>query len=61
MLFGTIIDIDMNDRGIERCSNNFQIYHKNKKQDFIVIQGHKNNCKTMIKLSNFITKISVLS
>jgi len=62
MLFGTIIDTDTNDRGMERCSNNLQIFNnKDNKQDFTVIQGYKNNCKTMIKLSNIITKISALS
>lgn len=60
MPFGTIIDIDTNIRGMERYSNNLQIFNnKDNKPDFIVIQDYKNNCKMMIKLSNITIKISV--
>lgn len=60
--FGIITDIDTNVCGMERCSNNSQIFNnKDNKQDFTVIQDYKNNCKTMIKLNNIIIKISVLS
>lgn len=62
MLFGIIIDIDTNDRGVEHYSNNLQKFNnKDNKQGIIVTQGCKNNCKTMIKLNNIIIKISVLS
>lgn len=62
MLFGIIIDVDMNDRGIERSSNNLRIFNnKDNKQDFMETQGYKSNYKKMIKLSNIIIKISVLS
>ena len=61
-LFGIIIDIDTNDRGMEHCSNNLQKFNnKDNKQEFIVTQGCKNNYKTMIKLNNIIIKISALS
>ena len=60
--FGTIIDIDTNISGTERYSNDLQIFNnKDNKPDFIVIQVYKNNCKTMIKLSNITIKISVLN
>lgn len=62
MPFGTIIDIDTNVRGTERCSNNLRIFNnKDNKQDFIVTQDYKNNYKTMIKLNNITIKISVLN
>lgn len=62
MLFGTIIDIDTNVRGTERCSNNLQISNnKDNKQDFIVTQDYKSNYRTMIKSNNITIKISVLN
>lgn len=62
MPFGIIIDIDMNIRGMERCSNNLlTINNKDNKQDFTVTQDYKNNYKTTIRLNNIIIKISVLS
>lgn len=61
-LFGIIIDIDTNDRGMEHYSNSLRKFNnKGNKQDLIITLGYKNNCKTMIKLNNIIIKISVLS
>lgn len=62
MLFGIIIVIDMNVRGMECCSNNLPIFNnKDNEQGFTVTQDYKNNCKTTIRLNNIIVKISVLS
>lgn len=62
MLFGTIIDIDTNVCGMERCSHDSQMVNiKDNKRVFIVIQDYKNNSKTTIKLNNIIVKITALN